>query len=245
MKPLSRGRYEVRLACTGAEVEAAQRLRHLAFWASRGRSRADGRDADAFDTVAQHMLVQDRLTGDLVACYRLQVFDGPAIGRSYAAQFYDLSRLEQFPDPMLELGRFCLDPAHHDPDILRLAWAAMTRMVDAKGVGLLFGCSSFAGADPAAHAGALASLAARIAPAQWRPAPRASERIALVQNAVAAPGPTIPMPPLLRTYLSMGGWVSDHAVIDRELDTLHVLTAVEIAAIPAARARVLRMIATD
>jgi L-ornithine Nalpha-acyltransferase len=51
------------------------------------------------------------------------------------------------------------------------------------------------------------------------------------------------MPPLLRTYLAMGGWVSDHAVLDRDLDTLHVFTAVEIAAIPPARARALREIA--
>jgi putative hemolysin len=48
------------------------------------------------------------------------------------------------------------------------------------------------------------------------------------------------MPPLLRTYLMMGGWVSDHAVIDRDLGTLHVFTGLEIAAVPAGRARLLR-----
>jgi putative hemolysin len=48
------------------------------------------------------------------------------------------------------------------------------------------------------------------------------------------------MPPLLRSYLMMGGWVSDHAVIDAELDTLHVFTGVEIARVPEARARLLR-----
>ena len=48
------------------------------------------------------------------------------------------------------------------------------------------------------------------------------------------------MPALLRTYLGMGGWVSDHAVIDRTLNTLHVFTGVEISAIPKSRARLLR-----
>jgi L-ornithine Nalpha-acyltransferase len=48
------------------------------------------------------------------------------------------------------------------------------------------------------------------------------------------------MPPLLRTYLAMGGWVSDHAVVDRDLNTLHVFTGLEIRAIPPARARLLR-----
>jgi hypothetical protein len=41
----------------------------------------------------------------------------------------------------------------------------------------------------------------------------------------------------------MGRWVSDHAVIDHDLGTLHVFTGVEIAAIPPARARALRAIA--
>ena len=38
----------------------------------------------------------------------------------------------------------------------------------------------------------------------------------------------------------MGGWVSDHAVVDNDLGTLHVFTGVEISRIPAARARLLR-----
>jgi len=48
------------------------------------------------------------------------------------------------------------------------------------------------------------------------------------------------MPPLLRSYLLLGGWVSDHAVIDRDLNTLHVFTGVEISRVPAARRRLMR-----
>ena len=51
------------------------------------------------------------------------------------------------------------------------------------------------------------------------------------------------MPPLLRTYLMMGGWVSDHAVVDTDLNTLHVFTGLEIAAVPPSRARLLRAVA--
>ena len=41
----------------------------------------------------------------------------------------------------------------------------------------------------------------------------------------------------------MGGWVSNHAVADRELDTLHVFTCVEVDRVPAARAASLRAVA--
>ena len=44
--------------------------------------------------------------------------------------------------------------------------------------------------------------------------------------------------------LAMGGWVSDHAVIDRQMNTLHVFTGLEISAIPAARKRLLRAVAS-
>lgn len=38
----------------------------------------------------------------------------------------------------------------------------------------------------------------------------------------------------------MGGWVSDHAVVDRDLDTLHVFTGLEVARVSANRARLIR-----
>mgnify|MGYP002648902638 CR=1 FL=1 len=48
---------------------------------------------------------------------------------------------------------------------------------------------------------------------------------------------------LLYLFTFVGGWVSDHAVMDRQLGTMHVFTGVEIKAIPPARARALRALA--
>ena len=192
------------------------------------------------------MLITDTATDDLLCCYRLlPLTDAAQIAQSYAAQFYDLTRLADFAGPMLELGRFCLTPDHRDPDILRLAWGVLTRLVDEQGVALLFGCSSFDGADPAAHRAGLALLRDHLAPDQWRPEPRpaAYPYASLITATPDLRAGLLALPPLLRTYLAMGGWVSDHAVQDHDLDTLHVFTAVEIARIPPARARALRAIA--
>lgn len=244
--PLIRGQYRARLAETAADVAAAQALRHHSFLARRdlgGEALAQA-DADGFDAVCLHVLLEKVGDGTLVGCYRLlPLAHGAQIADSYSAQFYDLGALAGFAGPMLELGRFCLHPLWHDPDILRLAWAAMTRLVDAQGVRLLFGCASFEAADPARHAAALALLRGHRAP------PGVAPRRKPGRLAVALPQP-VPdadpraawqgLPALLRSYLAMGGWVSDHAVIDPCLDTLHVLTGVEIARIPPARARLLR-----
>ena len=243
MLPLTRGAYTARLAETSAEVAAAQALRHLSFRATRGLSPGLGHDSDRFDATCQHMLVTETATGRLVCCFRVMALaGGSTLNHSYAAQFYDLANLAGFPGPLLELGRFCLHPDLHDPDIPRLAWAALTRLVDAGGIKLLFGCASFHGTDPLPHHAALSHLATHhLAPPQWSPGLKARETVNL-RLLTIQPDPAA-LPPLLQTYLAMGAWVSDHAAIDREMNTLHVFTGLEIACIPAARARALRALA--
>lgn len=237
MQALEKGRLRARLAESAADIVRAQTLRQQLF-----RPGSPGLDADRFDALCDHVLVEERDGGRLLSCFRLQVLPGGgALERSYCAQFYDLAPLAALQGPMVEMGRFCVAPGLVDPDILRLGWAAMTRIVDAAGAGLLFGCSSFHGADPQAHAAALAALVPHVAAPGLRPGRRAPETVPLPETPQRAPATGLP--PLLRTYLAMGGWVSDHAVIDRDLDTLHVFTGVEVAAVPAARARALRVLA--
>ena len=168
---------------------------------------------------------------------------------SYSARHYDLAALSAYPAPMMEVGRFCIDPTCQDIDVLRVAWGALTVLVTRFGIQMLFGCSSFAGATVPQHGAALAWLASNHrAPEIW--APRRSSGRVYGQDRVAvdardAAAGAACLPPLLRSYLAMGGWVSDHAVIDHDLDTIHVFTGLEIAAIPAPRARALRALATE
>lgn len=242
----SRSRYTTRLAAAGADLEAAQRLRYRAFIAGTGAvPRPDGRDADAFDALCRHVLVEERATGRLVATFRLMPLgSGAEIGRSYSAQYYELGALADFRGPMVEMGRFCVEPGFFDPDILRAAWGAMAAIVDREGIELLFGCSSFHGTDARAYEDAFAMLRERhIAPRRWLPrikAPNVFRFAALLRRAPDRVRALKTMPPLLRSYLTMGGWVSDHAVVDRDLNTLHVFTGLEIGRIPPARARALR-----
>ncbi len=240
MRALEKGRLRARLAEGPEDVRRAQALRHLCF---RG---GPGLDADAFDDRCRHVLVEEVAGGALLAVFRvLAIADAAALPTCYAAQFYGLEPLTALPFPAVEMGRFCVAPGQGDPDILRLAWAAMTRLVDEGGFALMIGCTSFHGADPARHAAALAALVPHAAPEALRPRRKAALSVTLAD----LPPPEDPraalagLPPLLRTYLGMGGRVSDHAVIDRDLDTLHVFTLVEVAQVPPARARALRALA--
>lgn len=240
MQALEKGRLRARLADGPDDIARAQALRHLCF------RKGAGLDADAFDPRCRHVMIEEREAGRLLSCFRLmEIPTRAALVASYAAQFYDLGTLSSLPLPAIEIGRFCIAPGQADPDILRLAWVAMTRIVDDEGVAAMFGCTSFPGTDLGRHGPALAALRPHVAAQGQGPQRSAPETLALCDLPLP-PDPRTALaglPAILRTYLGMGGWVSDHAVIDRDLDTLHVFTAVEVARVPAARARALRALA--
>ncbi|PID95889.1 MAG: hypothetical protein CSA85_00075, partial [Alphaproteobacteria bacterium] len=97
--------------------------------------------------------------------------------------------------------------------------------------------------------------ARHLAPESWRPRVRASEVVRFATGPKTGPGrpgpgpeselepgpepAQHPIPPLLQSYLAMGGRVSDHAVRDADLNTLHVFTGLEIARVPEPRRRAL------
>lgn len=246
--PLRRGGYVARFAAGADDLRATQRLRHLCFVDAAGRAPLEGGiEADGFDEICDHVLIEDG-AGRVVCCFRvLALGSGAGLAASYSAQYYDLKRLSAYDAPMVELGRFCVHPDVTDPDVLRIAWGMLAAFVDSRGAGMLFGCSSFAGTDAGIYGQAFDLLAARhLAPPIWAPDVGAGDVVAFAQGAsvdfdrVAA---MRQVPSLLKTYLSMGGWVSDHAVVDPDMNTLHVFTGLEIAAIPAARAKALRSVA--
>lgn len=233
-------RFAVRFAATTADLRDVDRLRSLCFRACKGS------DLDRFDARCRHVMIHEQASRRLACSFRLlHLPAGAGITSSYSAQFYELSALAGYGSAMVEIGRFCTHPGFRHPDILRLAWAALTRFVEENGVGLLFGCSSFAGLDGATHARSFALLGERhLAPKRWLPREKAEKVVRFahdvtmgkeeISNAMKG------LPPLLRSYLMLGGWVSDHAVVDDDLNTMHVFTGLEVKAIPATRARTLR-----
>lgn len=240
MEPLRKGGLVARLARGRSDWDRVMALRGVCF------PRRSGAEEDAQDALSAHVLVEG--DGDLLAYFRVMLFGwGAGLAQGYAARFYDVGPLSGYARPIAEMGRFCVAPGGVHPDVLRLAWGAMTRIVDEGQAGLLVGCSSFRGADWTRHRAGLALLAeGHLGPVEHRPGRKAVEVVDFpvlagpVTNRRAA---LAALPPLLRTYLGMGGWVSDHAVVDRELDTLHVFTCVEVDGVPAARAASLRAVA--
>ncbi len=228
---------EVRLAGP-ADMQEVMALRARAF-------RGGAEDRDAFDTDCLHLWV-GRAGGPLAATVRLRRHsDAPALLAGYAARAYDLTAMAGAGGEVLELGRLCADKGAGDANLLRLLWAGVARLALATGAARLIGCTSFHTTDAASLDAAWALLAARhLGPEDLRPG-RKSDEIYGFETVTMPPDPgaVALMPGLLRAYLAMGGWVSDHAVVDRDLGTCHVFTCVEIDRMPAARKRVMTTMA--
>ena len=238
----SLGALSLRLAQSAEDMQAVQDLR-----AARFRGNPAVGDLDRFDPLCSHLLVLRSADATPLGTARLRVLsDAQDIRNCYAAQFYDLAALAASGLRLMEIGRICMRAGHeHEADIPRALLAGLTRAAQAVRADILMGCASFPGASPDDHISALRFLRARhLGPVALRPGKGRHETFDL--ETITDPALSDDqrhVPALLRLYLAMGGWVSDHAVCDRDLDTLHVFTAVAVQDIPPARLRALQMLA--
>ena len=115
--------------------------------------------------------------------------------------------------------------------MLLVAFKYIQSIVSSRQVDFIFGCTSFAGADNPQHLAALNSLEKNQIASSSFPIKRKSSKVLdIKKNFIGSKSKNANnfLPPLLRFYLRLGGRVSDHAVIDNDLDTLHVFTYVNL-----------------
>ena len=237
------GNLGVRLAAAEDEVDAALALRYRVFFEEMGAhpdaaAAATRRDRDAYDPVADHLLVLDHDLGEgaagVVGTYRL--IRKPAadrIGRFYTESEYDIAPLLGSGLTLLELGRSCVAAEYRTRGTLQLLWRGIAAYVFGHGIDLMFGCASLPGTDPDALAAPLTYLAANH-PAPPGLCPRALpdrrvEMLRLPPAEVDARAVLAGLPPLLKGYLRLGGFVGDGAVVDREFNTTDVCIMVRTA----------------
>ena len=240
-RELRAGPLGVRLAATEAEVDAAQALRYRVFFEEMGATpdssaRADQRDRDAYDPVADHLLVLDHAIGSgpesIVGTYRLIRADAAAaVGRFYAAGEYDIGPITSFPGRVLELGRSCVDRRYRGRAVMQLLWRGIAASVLRNRIDVMFGCASLPGTDPERLATELSYLYYNhLAPPALRPVALPGRRIDMRRMApelIEAGKPPALLPPLIKGYLRLGGFVGDGAVIDRQFNTTDVAVVVK------------------
>lgn len=235
------GSLGVRLATTEAERDAAQALRYRVFFEEMGarpdeKALRTRRDVDPFDEAADHLLVIDHARSSgaegVVGTYRLLRSDVAAkTGGFYSSAEYDISCLTEFPGRILEVGRSCVAPEYRGRAVMQLLWRGIASYIFLHHIDVLFGCASLHGTSPDALGDELTwlyynhlappALRVKALPERYvemqRTDPLHLDRRACLNK----------LPPLIKGYLRLGGYVGDGAVVDEQFNTTDVAVLVK------------------
>jgi putative hemolysin len=236
------GRYRVRLAQDGNDRIAACRLRFNVFNLEMGEglscSYSTGLDRDRFDSVCDHLIVEDQEDGHVVGTYRMQSgFTAGAAFGYYSAQEFEFAPYECIRQQVLELGRASIDRGHRSSEVLTLLWRGIAQYAKYHGLRYLIGCSSLNSKDPLEGWSLYRQLVSQLVSFEYITVPTAAFSLPCTETESAIP---VKVPKLLRTYLGVGARICGPPAWDRAFGTIDFLTLLDLQQIaPAARSRFL------
>ena len=229
------GTMEIRLAENAAEIEAAQRLRWRVFYEEMkakpsAEAAAVQRDFDRYDDFCDHLIVLDG--GQVVGTYRMIRRSVAQLhGGHYSASEFFLKPVLDYAGEILEVGRSCVDPGFRTRGTMQLLWQGIAAYVFHYDITLLFGCASLPGTDPAAlalplsylhyHHLAPPAICVRALPERYVDMRRMDPSAIDPRQGFGS------LPPLIKGYLRLGGFVGEGAVIDSEFGTTDVCMIVK------------------
>lgn len=200
--------YSCSIARGRAEVAAAQRLRHEVmgedFPGLAVRS-PTGVEEDRHDEFAEHLVVRENVSAQIVGTYRMISPDAAArAGGLYAEGLFDLSALSAIRGQVLEFGRACVHRDHRNGAVINLLWRGVMAFAVRMDCGYLAGSPSIPLGDGGSTAAGVCDELGRtcLAPADLRVVPR----IPWKADGVPGAAPLV-VPPLVRAYVRAGGLV--------------------------------------
>jgi len=232
--------YATRLARSAEDVRAAQALRFEVFNLELNegleQSYATGLDADPFDAVCDHLIVEHIPTRQIVGTYRLQMGGTAAKNLGYyCAQEFELDVFEPLREEIVELGRACVHRQHRNLIVLGLLWKGIADYATERGGRYLMGCSSITSQDPAVGASAYSQLCRKFlvdSALRTKPLP------AYECDLTAVTEEKTEIPKLLRAYLTTGAKICGPPALDRHFQTIDFLTFIDLKTLSAStRAR--------
>jgi putative hemolysin len=235
---LKAGSLEVRLAKNEEDVRAAQILRYEVFYEECGATANEKvarlkQDIEKIDDFCDILLVIDHSNNKIVGTYRFMLREAAQqYGGYYTASEFDVHKLITFPGQIMELGRSCVHKDYRTRPTMQLLWRGISAYIKLNQVGLCFGCGSFQGTDVSKYDHALSYLYYKhLAPPELRacalpdhyepmnllPLQEVSPKIAMRQ-----------LPPLIKGYLRLGGYIGDGAYLDRMFNSIDVCIIVRM-----------------
>jgi putative hemolysin len=163
----------------------------------------------------------------VVGTYRLIQQDAAEqIGRFYSDEEYDLAALVAFPGKLLELGRSCVAAEYRGRAVMQLLWRGIAAYVFHHQIDVMFGCASLPSRNPDDWSAELTYLYhAHLAPPalRMRALPeRFVDMCRMDPEDLDVRRTKATLPPLIKGYLRLGGFVGDGAVVDDAFNTTDI-----------------------
>lgn len=220
------------------DVRAAQRLRYDVFVGEMGArvsSPLAGHDIDLFDDFCEHLLVRDELTQQVIGTYRvLTPAQARRVGSTYSDTEFDLTRLRDLRERMVELGRSCVHPEHRQGGVILALWGALAGFMHRNKLDTMIGCASI----PMSHNGvtngdAAASIwrqvsATHMAPIQYQVQPRLPLPVERLDSTL-----DVEPPALIKGYLRLGAKVLGAPAWDPDFNAADLPMLMRIDDLPA------------
>jgi putative hemolysin len=223
-------RLTLSLASTAAELEEVQRLRYKVFIEALGLSalaNAEGLDRDEFDEHCDHLIVRESVTLRVVGTYRvLSAAKARHIGRFYSENEFDLGRLNNLRNRMVEAGRACIHPDYRGGSVIMLLWSGLAEYMRRERCDYLVGCASMSLADGGHNAIAVyqSLLAKHGAPSEYKVTPHLPFPIHSLE---AAHSPQVP--PLIKGYMRSGAWLCGEPAWDPDFESADMFLLLPLA----------------
>lgn len=206
------------------DVRAAQRLRHEVFAGEMGArltTTLEGHDIDLFDDFCEHLLVREEETNQVIGTYRvLTPAQARRIGSTYSDTEFDLTRLRDLRERMVELGRSCVHRDHRQGGVILALWGALAGFMHRNRLDTMIGCASI----PMQHNGvnggdAAASIwrqlsTTHMAPIQYQVQPRLPLPVERLNGDLV-----VEPPALIKGYLRLGAKVLGAPAWDPDFNT--------------------------
>ena len=219
------------------EVRHAQRLRYSVFAGEMGarlNTPLAGHDIDLFDDFCEHLLVRDELTQEVIGTYRvLTPAQAKRVGSTYSDTEFDLTRLRQLRERMVELGRSCVHPDHRHGGVILALWGALAEFMARNQLDTMIGCASI----PMQHQGVPGGHGAasiweqlrktHLAPIEYHVIPRVPLPVDNLKSDLQ-----VEPPALIRGYLRLGAKVLGAPAWDPDFNTADLPMLMRIADLP-------------
>ena len=234
---VSKPAIEVSWAKHQDEVREAQRLRYEVFANEMGArlpATIAGHDIDLFDDYCEHLLVRDGNTGTVVGTYRvLTPAQAKRVGGTYTDTEFDLTRLRNVRERMVELGRSCVHADYRHGGVILSLWGALFEFMSRNQLDTMIGCASI----PMLHNGIVSGDAAA---SMWQQLSKSNlasiefhvrPRLPLPIEELDANLPVEP-PALIKGYLRLGAKILGAPAWDPDFNTADLPMMMQVKDLP-------------